>query len=128
MTEFLDENVRQQVRDFFSVLEKPVHLMFFGSNQGCDYCNDTRQLAQEVVALSDKLSLGLYDLTEDSELAKKYHVDKAPSLVIAGLDGEEICDYRIRLAGIPSGYEFTSMVQDIKLVSSREIGFVVELS
>lgn len=122
MAEFLDENVRQQVRDFFTALEKPVHLMFFGSNRGCDYCDDTRQLAQEVVALSDKLSLGFYDLMEDSELANKYHVDKAPSLVIAGMDGDEICDYRIRLAGIPSGYEFSSMVQDIKLVSSRDSG------
>jgi glutaredoxin-like protein len=96
--------------------------MFFGSKQGCAYCDDTRQLAQEVVALSDKLSLGLFDLMEDSELAKKYHVDKVPSIVIAGMDGEEIHDYRIRLAGIPSGYEFTSLVQDIKLVSARESG------
>lgn len=122
MTELLNENVHQQIRDVFADLKEPVHILFFGSQENCDYCNDTRQLVKEVVALSDKLSLDVHDLQTDVLLAGQYHVDKAPTLVIAAKNGNKISDYGIRLAGIPSGHEFTSLIQDILLVSSRDSG------
>ena len=122
MTELLNDNVRQQIRDVFAELKDPVHILFFGSQENCAYCNDTRQLAEEVAALSDKLSLGIHDLQTDAALAGQYHVDKAPGLVIAAKNGADISDYGIRLAGIPSGHEFTSLIQDILLVSGRDSG------
>ena len=122
MTELLHENVRQQVRDVFAELKEPVHILFFGSQENCDYCDDTRQLVGEVVALSDKLSLGIHDLQTDAALASQYHVDKAPTLVIAARNDGEVSDYGIRLAGIPSGHEFNSLIQDILLVSGRDSG------
>jgi alkyl hydroperoxide reductase subunit AhpF len=72
--------------------------------------------------LSDKLGLSVYDLDEDQAVARQYRVDKTPSLVIAGRDGEEIVDYGIRLAGIPAGHEFATLIHDLILVSGRESG------
>lgn len=122
MAELLNDNVKKQIRDVFAELKNPVHILFFGSQENCDYCDDTRQLIGEVVALSDKLSLGIHDLQADAALAAQYHVDKTPTLVIAAKDGETVTDYGIRLLGIPAGHEFTSLIQDIILVSSRESG------
>jgi alkyl hydroperoxide reductase subunit AhpF len=122
MAELLNDNVKQQIRDVFAELKDPVHVLFFGTQENCDYCNETRQLAEEVVALSDKLSLGIHDLLADSALAAQYHVDKTPALVISAKDGKTITDYGIRLLGIPSGHEFSSLIQDILLVSSRDSG------
>lgn len=122
MTEFLNDNVKGQVREALAQMQHPVQVLFFGSKENCDYCNDTRQLVEEVCALSDKLSLSIYDTLSDAAVATQHHVDKTPGLVIATKDGDAITDFGIRLAGIPAGHEFTSLIQDILLVSSRNSG------
>jgi glutaredoxin-like protein len=122
MTEFLNDNVKGQVREALAQMQHPVQVLFFGSKENCDYCNDTRQLVEEVCALSDKLSLSIYDTLSDAAVATQYHVDKTPGLVIAAKDGDAITDFGIRLAGIPAGHEFTLLIQDILLVSSRNSG------
>jgi alkyl hydroperoxide reductase subunit AhpF len=40
-------------------------------------------------------------------------------LVICGRDQDKTIDYGIRFLGIPSGYEFSSLIQAISLVSKR---------
>jgi alkyl hydroperoxide reductase subunit AhpF len=122
MAQLLNNDITQQIREVFDGLKNPVHLMFFGRVDNCDYCDDTRQLVGEVAAISDLLSIEIYDLDADADLAEKYNVDKAPGLVIAAKEGEQITDFGVRLAGIPSGHEFTSLIQDIVLVSNRDSG------
>ncbi|HLE50451.1 MAG TPA: hypothetical protein VI755_00210 [Anaerolineales bacterium] len=122
MAELLNEAIKNQVREVFSQLEGPVQVLFFGQERDCEYCDDTRQLAEEVTALSDKLELKVYDLEGDAEIAQGYHVDKVPALVFAARDGEVIHDYGLRMAGIPAGHEFNSLIHDLILVSRRDSG------
>jgi glutaredoxin-like protein len=122
MAQLLNDDINQQIREVFEGLKGPVHIMFFGSKTNCAYCDDTRQLVEEVVALSDLLSIEIYDMEADADLAAKYNVDKAPGVVIAAKEGEQVTDFGVRLAGIPSGHEFTSLIQDILLVSNRDSG------
>jgi alkyl hydroperoxide reductase subunit AhpF len=121
-TKLLNDEVVGQVREVFNQLQEPVEVLFFGSKEGCEYCDDTQQLVEEIVDLSDELGTKAYDLDEDAELAGQYNVDKAPGLVILGRDGEQLLDYGIRYAGIPSGHEFSSLINDLILVSSRDSG------
>lgn len=123
MPKLLNDDIVQQVAELFQDLDQPVAVIFFGDKNGnCDYCDDTRQLLEEVTAISDKLSLEVYDLQENADVAKQYNVDKAPGIVIAAKDGESIKDYGIRYAGIPSGHEFTSIINDLLNVSRRDSG------
>lgn len=122
MTSLLNESVMDQVREIFSELKEPVQVFFFGQGHDCEYCDDTRQLVEEVTNLSDKIYLDIYDLDDDHEIASQYKVDKAPGIVIAGRDGDQILDYGIRFAGIPSGHEFSSLIHDLILVSGRDSG------
>lgn len=122
MTKLLNENIQNQIREVFTDLKQPVHIIFFGAQENCDYCSDTLQLAGEVAALSDLISLEQHDLQADAALAAQYNVDATPALVITAKDGDTITDYGVRLLGIPSGHEFTSLIQDILLVSSRDSG------
>jgi glutaredoxin-like protein len=122
MTQLLNDDITKQIQEVFSDLKNPVHLMFFGSQSDCPYCDDTRQLVEEVAAISDLLSISIYDMEADADLAARYSVDKAPGLVIAAKEGDQITDFGVRLAGIPSGHEFTSLIQDIILVSNRDSG------
>jgi len=122
MAQLLNDDIIRQIREVFDGLKNPVHIMFFGSKENCDYCDDTRQLVEEVAAVSDLLSIETYDMNADADLAAKYNVDKAPGLVIAAKERDQITDFGVRLAGIPSGHEFTSLIQDIVLVSNRDSG------
>jgi glutaredoxin-like protein len=122
MAKLLTEDVVKQIEEAFAPMKEAVHIMFFGQKEGCDYCADTQQLLEEVVEISDKLSVEIYDLDGDADVAEKFNVDKAPGIVMAAKDGETISDYGIRYAGIPSGHEFTSLIQDILLVAGRDSG------
>jgi len=74
--------------------------------QECLYCKETRQLLEEVSSLSKEIELTVYDFVADKEKAAEYHVDKIPSIIIQGAK-----DYGIRFFGIPSGYEYMSLVE-----------------
>ncbi len=118
----LNENIVEQIKDVFNQLQQPVQILFFGKKSDCNSCEPTLQLAEEVAALSDKLELQAYDLDEHAAIAQSYGIDKAPSLVIAAKDGEEIRDVGVRYSGIPAGHEFSSFIHSLILVSGRESG------
>ena len=122
MAKLLNEDVVKQIEEAFAPMKEAVHIMFFGQKEGCSYCADTQQLLEEVAEISEKLSIEVYDLDDDADLAEKFNVDKAPGTVLAAKDGETVSDYGIRYAGIPSGHEFTSLIQDILLVAGRDSG------
>jgi len=122
MAQLLNDDIIKQIREVFDQLQNPVHIMFFGSKDNCAYCDDTRQLVEEVAAISDLISIEIYDTEADGDLAAKYNVDKAPGVVIAAKEGDQVTDFGVRLAGIPSGHEFTSLIQVIILVSNRDSG------
>jgi alkyl hydroperoxide reductase subunit AhpF len=122
MTKILNEDVTKQVKEAFKEMQEPVEVIFFGKKDDCMYCEDTRQLLEEITALSDQLTLQRFDLEDDAAIAENYNVDKAPTTVIAGMDEDGPVDYGIRIAGIPSGYAFSSLIQDLLMVSGRDSG------
>jgi glutaredoxin-like protein len=122
MATMLDESVKQQVSEMFANLQHPVDVLLFTSEdkERCQYCAETAQLLEEVTTLSDLLSLKVYDLEKDAGLAGQYKVDAAPEFVMLGRDGDKVLDYGIRCKGIPAGHEFTSLVNDLMLISRRD--------
>ncbi len=120
MDQLLNDDIKNQVKEAFNQLVHPVEVIFFGRQEGCDYCEQTLQLVEEVTALSDQLHLSQYDVDEDAALAKQYNVDKTPGLVITSREDGHLVDYGLRFAGVPSGHEFSSLIQDILLVSGRD--------
>ncbi len=120
MSQLLDEKTLDQVRKALTGLQEPVRILYFGAKADCEYCADTLNLLEGVVSTSDKLSLLVHDIDSDGDLARKYNVDKAPGLVIAAQDGDQTVDHGIRYAGIPAGYEFSALINDLILVSGRD--------
>ena len=118
----LNEQIIGQIREAFSGLKEPVAILFFGSRENCEYCDDTRNLLKEVSEIDDRLTLKVHDIDIDSDVARHYRVDKTPGIVIAALDGDQVSDYGIQYSGIPSGHEFSTLIQAILLVSSRDSG------
>lgn len=122
-SELLDEKIKGQVKEFFGELKNPVKVLFFGSNlQNCEYCNETSSLLNEIIDLSELILIEEFDYDNDQEMIDKYAIDKVPMTVIAGMKNNEIIDYGIRLSGIPAGHEFTTLINDLVMVSKQESG------
>ena len=128
MTKLLNETVEKQVRELFAGLTHSVEVLFFGSadTDSAPYSQDTADLLAEVCALSDLLTLQVMDIDTDAELAAQYKIDAAPGFVMLGVEGDNRIDYGIRAKGIPAGHEFTSLVNDLVLVSRRESNLAPE--
>jgi glutaredoxin-like protein len=110
----LTDKDREYLKKEFEKLIHPVKLVFFTQKFECQYCELTRELLEELSELSDKITLETYDFVEDKELGEKYGISRIPAVVV---EGEK--DYGIRFYGIPSGYEFRTLVDDIIDVSKR---------
>jgi glutaredoxin-like protein len=108
--------------EFAAQLVNPVKLVMFTQTIECQFCAETRQIVEEVAALSDKIEPVIYDFVTDKPAAESYGIDKIPAIALLGAkDGKEQ-DYGIRFYGIPSGYEFATVVEDIIAVSRGESG------
>ena len=75
----LQESDRKVLEEKFTELQKPVKLVVFTQEMECQYCKETRQLAEEVAALSDLISLEVYDFVKHQEIAEQYNVDNYSS-------------------------------------------------
>ena len=78
-------------------------------------------MLEELAALSDKLSLEVYDFLLDKEKVAEYGVDKVPATVVC--NGK---DYGIRYYGMPAGYEFSTVLDAILDVSRGDSGLGAE--
>ncbi len=120
----LDDRVQKQVRTALNDVKNPVRLVMFTQGDGgaleCAYCGETRQLVEEVAKLSDKIEVEIRDFQTDAELAKTYGVDKIPAIVVLG-GGQQPKHHGIRFYGIPSGYEFSSFIEDLRLVGGGPV-------
>ncbi len=112
----LNATVQKQVRDVLTGLA-PVRLAVFihgAPDIPCEMCDDTRQLVEELAMISEGTVVAeIYDLERDAEAARAFGVDKAPAIAVLGAGGQ---DYGIRFFGPPSGYEFASLIEDLKMV------------
>ena len=112
----LSEEQKRQVKARLSQnLLNPVTLTVFTQEYECDYCKENRELAQDIASSSDKIKVEVFDLMKDKEKAAQLGVDKVPATVIRNDKGTLVKFY-----GVPAGYEFSTFLTDIILLSRGE--------
>jgi glutaredoxin-like protein len=99
-------------KEFKEKMEDSVKILMFTQEIECKFCSDTRQLAQELATLSDRISVEVYDFVADANKAREFGIDKIPALSIIGKK-----DYGVRIYGIPYGYELQTLIEAITNVS-----------
>ena len=106
----------EAVRKEFERIGGPVKLVVFSQAlAAADLCRQNEQLVKEVAALNAQISVEVLNLAIDRDRAAAYKVDQVPAIVVEGAR-----DYGIRFFGIPSGYEFSNLIDAIILVSTGE--------
>jgi alkyl hydroperoxide reductase subunit F len=90
----LDANLKTQLAAYLEKIVQPIEIV--ASLDGSDKSRELQELLQEIVVLTDKITL--IERTDDNE--------RKPSFVIKRPDGHA----GIQFAAIPMGHEFTSLV------------------
>ena len=104
------------VRNEFQRMQGPVKLVVFSQELVAgDLCRQNEQLVREVAALDERITVEVLNPKIDRERAEKYGVEDVPAIVVEGAR-----DYGIRFLGIPSGYEFSNLIDSIIVASSGE--------
>jgi glutaredoxin-like protein len=118
----IDEEIKQQLRRAFAKLVTPVKLVFFTQRNSCPACEQQRKLLEEVASLSDNITLQVFDLVLHGDQSRTYRITKIPATAVIGEK-----DYGIRFYGVTAGYEFTSLLETIVMVSAGTSGLDLRL-
>jgi alkyl hydroperoxide reductase subunit AhpF len=122
---FLSAADAAKVQTFFGDhLQDPVTIELFTEQKSmlyvpgrreCEYCAETEELLTEVAGLSDKVTLVVNDVRSapDAAAAEGIASDMVPAFVLKGAGRG-----KLRFFGIPAGYEFSSLIQDVVDVST----------
>jgi hypothetical protein len=139
------EKDRPTVRDLLArELVADVELLLFTRGRSasrlsgqpeCLTCDETQELLEELVGLSDRLQLTTLDLGADPALSTRYNVSAVPTVIIrrreistsTGVLSHESATSvtetelttNVRFVGLPAGYEFSTLLADVIDVSKR---------
>ncbi len=81
-----------------------------------------RELLEDLASLSEKIQLHVYDFVKDGNEAKRLGIDKIPATAVISEK-----DYGIRFYGLTAGYEFTSLLEAILMLSLNRSGLDPQL-
>jgi len=104
-----------KVREMLGAMTSPVRLVFFTQSLNCETCEPTGQILSELAALSDLVIVEEHNFVLERDEAAKYGISRVPAIAVLGAK-----DHGIRFLGIPSGYEFMSLLDAILLVSKGD--------
>jgi alkyl hydroperoxide reductase subunit AhpF len=112
----LNDRDREAVRAELQKLAGPVKLVVFSQELvAADLCRENEMLVREVADLSDRITVEVLNPAIDRDRAEAYGVDQVPAIVVEGAR-----DYGIRFLGVPSGYEFSNLLDAMIVASSGE--------
>jgi glutaredoxin-like protein len=118
----IEPQVLEWTREQFSSMVDTVKLKIFTQPEHCVFCNALMELAAKLAEISPKLQIESCSCDADHPVSKEFGVDKHPAIIIQGKE-----PYKVRWFGIPIGFEFSMLIQDIVTASIGETGLDEEV-
>ena len=109
LLKILPEEHIPEVKDFLGKMDGTVKALFFSRRAGCTGCVEAEALLDDLSSLSDNLVVEKYFHEEHSDVFKLHNVSLLPSII---LESEHIKG-SVRFLGVPLGYEFASLLEDL---------------
>jgi alkyl hydroperoxide reductase subunit AhpF len=118
----LTEEVTAELREAFAGLVNPVKLAVFSQALAEPVSEEVRRLVEELAALDPLLAAESRNFVLDQERVQELGIERIPAIAVLG----EATDYGVRLYGLPTGYEFGSLVEAVLDVSRGSSGLSPE--
>lgn len=107
----LDEKTLNKVKEYFARLESNV-VIYYAIDDEEGERGEFSRMVEEILKLLSGLSNKLTAIKMNESLEHEFNIDKRPAIVIHGKD-----KYNIRYFGVPAGYEFGVIIEDIVYAS-----------
>jgi alkyl hydroperoxide reductase subunit AhpF len=119
----LNDRDQTAVRKEFEKLTGPVKLIVFSQElAAAELCRQNEELVREVASLAPSLiTVEVLNLAIDRDRAEAYGIDRVPAIVVEGAR-----DYGLRFLGVPSGYEFSNLIDSMIIASSGTAALTAE--
>jgi alkyl hydroperoxide reductase subunit AhpF len=114
----LTDDVVSQLKEEFQSLQEPVTLAVAFQALQDPESEYVKRLLEEVAALDPKLSVEPVNFVLDQDRVLALGFTRTPAIAVLGKDK----DHGIRFYGMPSGYEFGTLIDAILLVSRGDSG------
>jgi len=112
----ITEDVAADLKLELAKLKDPVRLAVFSQALADPHSEQVKRLVEELAALDPKLSAESYNYVLDKDKAESLGIKRIPAIAVLGQEK----DYGVRLYGVPSGYEFGTLIDAILDVSQGE--------
>ncbi|HET8647643.1 MAG TPA: hypothetical protein VFO85_19245 [Vicinamibacteria bacterium] len=112
------DEVAEQLREEFTQLVNPVRLAVFSQTLADPESEQVKRLMEELAALEPRLSVESVNFVLDTERVRALGIQRTPAIAVLGAEK----DYGIRFYGLPSGYEFGTLIEAILDVSAGDSG------
>ena len=112
------EEVAQQLREEFASLVNPVRLAVFSQALADPESEQVKRLMEELAAIDARITVESYNFVLDTGKVAELGMKRTPGIAVLGAEK----DYGVRFYGLPSGYEFGTLIEAILDVSSGASG------
>lgn len=114
----IDDATAAQLRAVFAHLASPVRLAVFSQAVADPASEEVRALVEELAGLDPKIEAEACNFVLHAERVAELGIERIPAIAILGAER----DHGLRFYGLPSGYEFGSLIEAILDVSSGDSG------
>ena len=114
----ITDDVAADLRKAFEKMKDPVRLAVFSQALADPESEQVKRLVEELAGLEPRITAEPYNFVLDAEKVAELGVRRIPAIAVMGAEK----DYGIRMYGLPSGYEFGTLIEAIVDVSSGDSG------
>jgi alkyl hydroperoxide reductase subunit AhpF len=114
----ITDDVATQLKQEFTSLAAPVRLAVFSQALADPESEQVKRLVEELAALEPKITVESYNFVLDKDKVAELGIQRIPAIAVMGADK----DYGIRMYGLPSGYEFGTLIDTILDVGTGDSG------
>jgi alkyl hydroperoxide reductase subunit AhpF len=114
----LTDEIAGQLKEEFARLAQPVRLAVFSQALADPESEQVKRLVEELAAVDSRITAESHNFVLDKEKVEALGIKRSPAIAVVGAEK----DYGIRMYGLPSGYEFGSLIDAIIDVSTGDSG------
>ena len=114
----ITDEVGTKLKTEFERLVHPVRLVVFSQALADPESEQVRRLVEELAGLDSRITAESHNFVLDRERVEELRIQRIPAIAILGATQ----DYGIRMYGLPSGYEFGSLIDAVLDVSTGASG------
>jgi alkyl hydroperoxide reductase subunit AhpF len=119
----MDESTIQMIVQSAGILKKPVRLILFVNDVGCETCPEAKRVAQTIKKNAPLVALEIFDQVMDRDKTQLYGIKRVPAMVVQDNEGHSVTFY-----GLIEDVFFSILIDALHAASEKRTWFPEDIS